>query len=181
MILFKPYHVPLILLGKKTETRRLWPHGRRVKPGSIHSAKTTLFGEPFATLSIINVYQQKLGEMTERDARAEGGYTLRKYRQVFRRINGFWDPAKIVYAVKFSLYSGVCQRCGTRSDRFYPFTDIDEDTGKSSLMAVCWDCDFDIINGRGTLHDDPGEIQMDRWEEEYEFDPVNTTPPPWLR
>lgn len=74
-----------------------------------------------------------------------------------------------------------CERCDTDVDKVYPTSYQDEDTGEEKTELICWDCDFDLANGRGELHDDPGKILMDRWEEDYEFDPVNTTIPPWMR
>ena len=39
--------------------------------------------------------------MTEQDAWEEGGYTLDGYRETFKKIYGFWDDNRIVWAVKF--------------------------------------------------------------------------------
>jgi len=70
----------------------------------------------------------------------------------------------------------VCDRCGEYAHRLYPHGVTDDD-GEKVTMWLCWDCDWEITNGRGDYDDDPGEILLDRWEEEYEYDPVNTPPP----
>jgi len=43
--------------------------------------------------------------------------------------------------------------------------------------GLCWDCDWDLANG-GDEDEDAGEIYIRRWEEEYEYDPINTPLPP---
>lgn len=44
-------------------------------------------------------------------------------------------------------------------------------------MKVCWDCDWDVMNGRGEVHDDAGDILFDRACTAYEYDPINNSPP----
>lgn len=101
MLLFKPHHVPLILNDTKTETRRIWGR-RRAVPGRVHKAKVKMLSKKvFARLLILDVFPQRLGDMTEADAQAEGGYTLARYRVEFYRINGVWDPDLVVSVVKF--------------------------------------------------------------------------------
>src|SRR5436309_6265670 len=87
MLLFKPHHVPLILAGDKTQTRRKWPKGPRAKVGSIHECKTQLFGgRPFARVRVLKVYQERLGDMPEEDYRKEGLYTRESFRAVWTEI-----------------------------------------------------------------------------------------------
>lgn len=102
MLLFKPYHVWPIWMKEKTETRRLWKRQKAV-PGSCHQAQTRMYTrEYFAKLDILEVFQQPLGEMTEQDAKAEGGYTLAQYRHVLEEINGTpWDDKQVVFVVRF--------------------------------------------------------------------------------
>jgi hypothetical protein len=136
MILFRPCHVPLILRREKTETRRLWLKGCRVKEGSIHQAKTTLFGEAFAELRILKVYKQMLADMTEADAKAEGEYTMDQYRRIWAEINGFWEASTVVWVVKFeildpALNSHNCLECGKRCRviRVSPYRGQEKPTG----------------------------------------------------
>ncbi len=103
MILFKHQHIFPILTGLKTQTRRTWKKPR-VKVGSIQKAKTEMISKHFfARLRVLAVYTQKLGDMTEQDAYEEGGYTLRGYKEVFQRINRFWDDNIVVFVVKFEV------------------------------------------------------------------------------
>ena len=103
MILFQPKHVPLILDGRKRQTRRLGK--KRCNVGSIHQARTKLFGEPFARLRICAVEQQRLGDITVEEARAEGYDSIYDFRQAFWKINGYpknMDDLE-VWVIKFKL------------------------------------------------------------------------------
>jgi len=78
----------------------------------------------------------------------------------------------------------VCDRCGCDvsqrlKSRLYPhkFTDC---IGEEVEMKLCWDCDWDVSNG-GDPFADFTEIIMDRQENDYEYDPVNTPKPSWLK
>ena len=87
MLLFKPEHVPLILNGTKTHTRRIWKR-KRCNIGSHHLAKTKMLSkEFFAILLIKNVWQEKLGDITEKDCIAEGYTSKGTYLRAFFKIN----------------------------------------------------------------------------------------------
>lgn len=107
MILFKEEHVEKILSGKKTETRRLWskPHAN---VGSLHKAKTKMLSkEYFALLRIVDVYQERLGDITEEGVKAEGYSSLEEYKSVLEKINKkskfLWDDDQLVYVIKFKV------------------------------------------------------------------------------
>ena len=87
MILFKPEHVQPILDGRKTETRRNWTT-RRAKPGSIHKAKTEMLSKEFFTkIYIQEVFQQRLGDMSLEECKAELCDSLEEYLDLFWKIN----------------------------------------------------------------------------------------------
>ena len=70
-----------------------------------------------------------------------------------------------------------CDRCGMPSETVrdgYEFTDC---FGEKVKMKLCWDCDFEIANGADPFADE-AEVIMDRWENDYAYDPVDT-PRPW--
>jgi hypothetical protein len=87
MLLFKPEHVPLILNGTKTQTRRIWKR-KRCNVGAVHLAKTEMLSKDyFAKLKILRVWQEELGEISESDAKAEGYASRKEYFAVFIEIN----------------------------------------------------------------------------------------------
>lgn len=105
MLLFKPEHVDPILSGRKTQTRRIWKKPR-AKVGSVHLAKTVMLSrEFFARLKILHVKLERLGDISQEDAKAEGGYTVESFKRIWIEINGKWDPDLIVHVVKFEKIS----------------------------------------------------------------------------
>ena len=101
MILFKPEHVEPVLSGTKTQTRRRWKR-RRMLPGSTHQARTRLFGEPFALLNVIRVWQEPIGDVSDEDARAEGYPGRKGFLAAFTRINGDVPLDEVVWCVEFT-------------------------------------------------------------------------------
>lgn len=96
MLLFKPEHVKLIKEGIKTQSRRLWIDKKtgklrekpRCKVGSIHLAKTKMLSkEYFAKLPIERVWRELLGDISKKDAIAEGYKDGNDYLRAFFIIN----------------------------------------------------------------------------------------------
>jgi hypothetical protein len=113
VILFKAEHVPMIRSGRKTQTRRTWDKCR-VKVGSVHIAQTGGFGKgakQFARLLITGVRRERLGDITEADAKAEGYPTVSDYKNIFASIYGRWTPDEMVWVVDFERIKEVtpCQ------------------------------------------------------------------------
>jgi hypothetical protein len=109
MLLFKREHVGLIRKKRKTQTRRLGE--KRWNVGSLHLCYTRppMTGErPFARVRILAVREERLGDISEADARAEGYSTIDQYIGAFCRINRIPNPASHVlnarvWAVTFEL------------------------------------------------------------------------------
>ena len=71
-----------------------------------------------------------------------------------------------------------CERCGNVGELFkHEFID---EFGNKRTMWICWDCDFEIANGKGDYNDEQSEIQEKREEENYECDPIYYPPPKWM-
>lgn len=89
MLLFKETHRQPILTGEKTETRRLWPKGVRVRVGSVHQAKLRMFDpkSTFARIRILEVAHELLGDIDSAGARSEGYSTVNEYLDTFVKIN----------------------------------------------------------------------------------------------
>lgn len=107
-MLFKDYHIPMIRSGSKTVTRREWDAnypGPNV--GSVIAATTELFvpnDEADCFIRITNRYRERLGDVTDADAKAEGDYETREefiegYEAVYG--DGSWSPEKVVDVVEF--------------------------------------------------------------------------------
>jgi hypothetical protein len=80
----------------------------------------------------------------------------------------------------------VCDRCGedqtfrigARFEKARLFRHVFKNCmGEDVEMWLCWDCDWDVMNG-GDPFEDASEVVLDRWENDYEYDPLNTPPPP---
>lgn len=101
MVLFKPYHVPSILVSLKTETRRTWKRPM-VKIGGQYKIKTKMISkEYYGKIEVLDLFQQRLEDMTPQDAWHEGGYTLDEFKDTWIEINGSWDNDTVVSVVMF--------------------------------------------------------------------------------
>ena len=105
MLLFKPEHVELILSGQKTQTRRLWPHGCRVKVGNVYQCRTRMMDKAstFARIRVKRIWREQLGEIQELNAHEEGYPSRAAYIEAFRRINGHAALDTVVWAVEFEI------------------------------------------------------------------------------
>lgn len=103
-LLFKPKHVPMILSGTKTQTRRLWKRPR-VKVGGTYWASTKLFDQNarFARLRVVRLWREPLGAISEADARAEGYLSPEDYLFAFDSINGHVPTDTVVDCVEFEV------------------------------------------------------------------------------
>jgi len=102
-MLFQSEHIEQIRSGEKTATRRDWER-KQVVEGNVYIASTEMFtshDDADCYIRATDVYQQALGDMTPADADREGGYTLGEFRDVWREINGDWDPDAEVWVVEF--------------------------------------------------------------------------------
>ncbi|WP_066185951.1 MULTISPECIES: ASCH domain-containing protein [Gracilibacillus] len=92
-----PPDVKKVLTGKKTATRR---NGRYADIGEV----MTLENKKFV---IDNVYQQKLGELTDAHAQREGFATLEEYKEAILSLHpGMpWLPTMRVWVHEFSPLS----------------------------------------------------------------------------
>jgi hypothetical protein len=104
-----------ILAGNKSETRRKWkkPH---VKVGGIYQVRLGRYKKGYHFLiRVLEVKKQKLGDMTEEDALAEGfrpGPYLATtmpasffFFDYWMKLNGNWCDDDEVYVIKFCIAS----------------------------------------------------------------------------
>lgn len=95
---FRKKHIDLILKGKKIQTSRFWHNARIGDIVSIH-----LHEPDIAKVKIVENDSKKLKEFTEEDAKREGGYTLKEFKEVWKGIHKKWNPEVEVKAFKFEL------------------------------------------------------------------------------
>ncbi len=95
---FSKVHADAIVKGVKTQTARKAKESR-LRTGVIVRAQVT----HFADLEIANVYRKKLGDFNDEDARREGGYTLKEFKEVWKELHGEWNPNESVYVIQFKL------------------------------------------------------------------------------
>lgn len=114
-MIFQQHHREQIRTGEKTQTRRIWESNqvtvgktyRATLGGNVEQGMFTSREECDCFIRVTDVEEEPLGEMTEADAEAEGGYTLEEYREKWEAINGegSWDPDQAVWVVDFE-YAG---------------------------------------------------------------------------
>jgi hypothetical protein len=103
MILFKPEHVPMILSGRKTETRRLG--NKRWNVGAVHQARTRMMDKDstFANLKIISIRQEYLDKINLFGVWREGYKCKADYKAAFYRINPKSEKNPLLWVVRFEL------------------------------------------------------------------------------
>jgi hypothetical protein len=108
---FKPNMRAAIEEGCKTATRRIWkrPH---VKVGGTYGVrKGGMYSkEIYFKIKVLYVYKQKLGDMTEEDAMAEGfkpraGITALWFFMNYWKseLKRDWNPSQEVYVISFEI------------------------------------------------------------------------------
>jgi hypothetical protein len=101
MILFKRHLIALILQKRKTQTRRL--HKRKWQVGRTYAVTDRWFGKPQGHIRIKRLFQQRLGDVSEDEAKAEGYDSLADFREDWKSIIGDWNPDETVTAYEFEL------------------------------------------------------------------------------
>ena len=112
-MIFHPEHREQIRSGEKTVTRRQWDENRvtvgktyrATLGGNVEQGMFTERSECDCFIRVSDVYRQRLGDMSETDARREGDYSLAEFRDAWRDINGEWNADVQVWVVAFK-YAG---------------------------------------------------------------------------
>ncbi len=96
---FRLSHMKPILDGAKIQTSRKGLADPKIKVGAkIHAA---VWEPRFADLVVTSIERKRLGDFTEEDAKNEGGYTLKDFKDVWKNLHGEWNDFESVYVIKF--------------------------------------------------------------------------------
>lgn len=88
-----------ILKGLQTQITRTNPPDPKLKAGK--KAYATVLEPHFADLHILSLERKRLKYFTEKDAKAEGGYTLEEFKDLWKKKHGEWNENQLVYVVRF--------------------------------------------------------------------------------
>ncbi len=100
-MMFKKEFLPLILSGRKTQTRRT--HTRLLSVGKVYSIQVSRTESTSRHFRITKRYRQSLGEVTEEEAYLEGFDSLAEFKQKWISIYGSWEPARDVVVYEFTV------------------------------------------------------------------------------
>jgi len=100
-MLFKNILIPMILSGRKTQTRRkrsgVW------KVGDIVAVKNRPSSKPACFIQIVGKYRQRLGDLSLEDIRKEGFNNFEEFRKFWKKIYGEWNPKIFVTVYEFRV------------------------------------------------------------------------------
>jgi hypothetical protein len=95
-----------VLSGQKTQTRRIIRPGEqrpRWNVGRVYAVQPSRRHKAVARIEITDVRRQRLGEITQEDAQAEGFSDVAEFAQVWTNIHGHYNPETEVWVVSFRL------------------------------------------------------------------------------
>jgi len=114
-MLFKKHLLEKVLDGSKTQTRRL--SKRTYRQGNTYGVTCRRYQKPMAHVKILQAYPQRLFNVTEEQAKAEGFTNLAEFLQTWIKINGYFIPWQTVNAYEFHLCSKTGKPSTARAPR----------------------------------------------------------------
>jgi len=112
LLLFKPELAGLIVRREKTQTRRDWRRKSgpragepypRVRVGGTYQVRTSFYSKPVCRIRVTGLRRQRLGDISEHDAKREGFASVEQFIAAWVRINGRWTPDRVVWVVDFEM------------------------------------------------------------------------------
>jgi hypothetical protein len=104
-LLFKKKYVSMILNGAKTATRRT--SRPMVKPGGVYNLRTDFFTYSPHLIQVERLYEQKLGDVTLKDAKKEGYLDPEEFREDWVKLYKDWTSDRYVWVVEFSYLGSI--------------------------------------------------------------------------
>jgi len=117
MTLFNRKYISLILEGRKTQSRRIHKHTWRV--GKVYPLRDDRFGKPKGHITITRKFKQRLGDVSLEDIRKEGYRNLDEFKAAWIKINGSWDPKRLVIVYEFKLEERLIPTRNNRKRTLY--------------------------------------------------------------
>lgn len=115
-MLFKRHLAAKVRTGEKTQTRRT--SKIRYREGSIQPIQESYNQKAKDHIKINKRYEQRLGDMTEEQAKAEGFQSLSEFKKEWVEITKQqWNPEQTVTAYEFQL---IKKNPGLRNDLARP-------------------------------------------------------------
>jgi hypothetical protein len=102
-VIFRPELARKIKEGKKTQTRRVVKGECRYKPGRSYALQTGRGKKASERITVMEVRQEKLEEITLRDARREGFRTTADFKDYWTDLHGSFEPEQLVHVISFEL------------------------------------------------------------------------------
>lgn len=99
-VLFKPEMVKAILSGKKSQTRRIGATCR-YQPGRSYAVQPGRGKPASLRITITDVRQEQLGEISLKDAKREGFHTTDEFREYWEDLHHGWTPTLLVWVLTF--------------------------------------------------------------------------------
>lgn len=103
---FRLSHMEPILKGVKKQTSRKGIPDPKVKVDAIIHA--SIWEPHFADLRVTSIERKRLKDFDEKDAMREGGYTLKEFQKVWKKIHGEWNDDTFVYVIHFEKVRKAC-------------------------------------------------------------------------
>ena len=101
MVLFKRHLLRLVLQRRKPQTRRTSRY--ELTAGRVYPIKDNYCGQPRGYIKITQKFKQRLGDISEPEARAEGFNSIEEFQRAWKAIYGSWNPEQVVIAYEFEL------------------------------------------------------------------------------
>jgi hypothetical protein len=101
MPLFKKQLLAKVLDGSKVQTRRT--HKSEWTIGEKYGVRTGWLAKAEGYIVITRKWRERLGDISQEDVRKEGFSTNAEFKEEWTKINGSWDPDRIVIAYEFRL------------------------------------------------------------------------------
>lgn len=114
MLLFTRENITKIILGDKTETRRVGERRWRLEAKhQIKAAESGIFGEPLGLVEILAVQREPLGDITDDGAKREGYRNRAQFFDAWRRLHGSLHLEGLVWVVRFKCVSTARREDGS--------------------------------------------------------------------